>query len=44
MRPSDNKPAISTPISFRALEGKEVIKNPVATGIEGEDVCRFFII
>ncbi|XP_059165622.1 uncharacterized protein LOC131948122 [Physella acuta] len=39
MRPSDNKPAISTPISLRALEGKEVIKNPVATGVEGEDVC-----
>ncbi|CAG5134321.1 unnamed protein product [Candidula unifasciata] len=26
-------------LSVRALEGKEVVKNPVASGIEGEDVC-----
>ncbi|CAL1540988.1 unnamed protein product [Lymnaea stagnalis] len=40
MRPNDEKPIVAgQTISLRALEGKDVIKNPVATGIEGEDVC-----
>ncbi|KAH9496037.1 hypothetical protein Btru_014990 [Bulinus truncatus] len=41
MRPNEEKPATAatSSISFQALEGKDVIKNPVATGVEGEDVC-----
>ncbi|KAK0064840.1 zinc finger CCCH domain-containing protein 13-like isoform X2 [Biomphalaria pfeifferi] len=40
MRPNEEKPSVvGHTISFQALEGKDVIKNPVATGIEGEDVC-----
>ena len=31
-------PGAAQPLNLRALEGKEVIKNPVASGIEGEDV------
>lgn len=45
MRPNEEKPSVvGHTISFQALEGKDVIKNPVATGIEGEDVsCKRFI-
>ena len=38
MKFSDGDATTSTPAIFKALEGKNVIKNPVATGAEGEDV------
>ncbi|RUS85315.1 hypothetical protein EGW08_006916 [Elysia chlorotica] len=40
MKPSDNMvPGVPQPLNLRALEGKDFIKNPVASGIEGEDIC-----
>ncbi|GFS14099.1 pre-mRNA cleavage complex 2 protein Pcf11, partial [Elysia marginata] len=40
MKSSDNTVAgVQQPFNLRSLEGKEVIKNPVASGIEGEDIC-----
>ena len=41
MKSSDSVvPGIPQPVNLRALEGKDFIKNPVASGIEGEDVSE----